>query len=88
MNKFLRNRKDGTIYDWHPILAANPVCEEITEEEAYPERFIKPKQVERVKKTRARRKTKLDLETKDLPDDPKQEAAPEIGQDASRGLPE
>jgi hypothetical protein len=38
--KYLRHKKDGTIYDWHPILAGNPLCEEVTEMEAYPERFI------------------------------------------------
>lgn len=38
-NRWLRNRVDGTIYGWDPYLAANPKCEEVTEEQAFPERF-------------------------------------------------
>jgi hypothetical protein len=38
--KYLKNKTDGTIYEWDEILAANPKCEEVTEEEAYPERFL------------------------------------------------
>jgi len=85
---YLRNTKDGFIYGWNEILAKNPLCEPVTEEEAYPERFVKPEQVEKVKKTRARRKTKaLDLSTEDTQEEPKR-VAPEIEADASRDLPE
>ena len=85
---YLRNKKDGFIYGWNEILAKNPLCEPVTEEEAYPERFIKPEQVEKVKKTRARRKTKaLDLSTEDTQEEPNR-VAPEIEADASRDLPE
>jgi hypothetical protein len=85
---YLRNKKDGFIYGWNEILAKNPLCEPVTEEEAYPERFVKPEQVEKVKKTRARRKTKaLDLSTEDTQEEPNW-VAPEIEADASRDLPE
>lgn len=88
MTKYLRNKNDGFIYGWNPILAANPLCEEVTEEEAFPERFVKPEQVERVKRTRTKTKTKaLDLSTDDIADEPKY-TAPEIEADASRNLPE
>ena len=88
MTRYLRNKVDGFIYGWNPILAANPKCEEVTEEEAFPEKFVKPEQVEKVKKTRAQRKTKpLDLSTDDTAENP-QYVAPEIEQDASRNLPE
>jgi hypothetical protein len=83
---YLRNKKDGFIYGWNEILAKNPLCEPVTEEEAYPERFVKPEQVEKVKKTRARRKTKaLDLSTEDTQEEPNR-VAPEIEADASRDL--
>ena len=85
--RFLRNIADGTIYDWHPILAANPKCVEVTEEEAYPERFLKKEMVAKVKRTQRRTKKKLDLTTDDLFDLPTS-VAPEIEADASRGLPE
>ena len=50
MPRYLRNRNDGWIYEWDAILAANPVCEEVSEEEAYPERFVKPEVVEKAKR--------------------------------------
>lgn len=85
--KYLRNIADGTIYDWHPILANNPKCEEVTEEEAYPERFVKPEAVKKVRKRRASTNTKLDLTTTDIPDDPVY-TLDELNEEASRGLPE
>jgi hypothetical protein len=88
--KYLRNKVDGFIYGWNPILAKNPKCEEVTEEEAFPERFVKPEQVEKVKKTRAKTKTKaLDLSTDadDIDEEPAY-TSPELEADASRGLPE
>jgi hypothetical protein len=69
MSRYLRNKQDGFIYDWHPILAANPRCEEVTEEQAFPERFVKPEVVEVVEQ---KRKTKgaLSLETANIPEPP------------------
>lgn len=60
--RYLRNRKDGTIYEWHEILARNPLCEEVTEEQAFPERFIKQGVAEKVALTR-KKKGALDLTT-------------------------
>ena len=84
---YLRNKKDGFIYGWNEILAKNPLCEPVTEEEAFPERFVKPEQVEKVKRTRTRRKTKaLDLSTDDIPTEPVY-SSPELEADASKDLP-
>lgn len=47
MTRFLRNKVDGTIYDWNEILAVNPKCEEVTEEQAYPERFAPRERIAR-----------------------------------------
>lgn len=85
MARYLRNRKDGFIYDWHPILAQNELCVEVTEEEAYPERFVKPEVVEKVEKVRTRR-GKLDLATADVAEPPAI-TNPDIAADASRRLP-
>lgn len=38
--RYLRHRGDGFIYGWSDILAQNPRLEEVTEQEAFPERFI------------------------------------------------
>jgi len=82
MTKYLRNKKDGFIYEWHPVLAKHPRCEEVTEEEAYPERFM-TSAVEKAKK----RTKKLVLETDDIPEEPVY-TSPELSADASRDLPE
>jgi hypothetical protein len=76
--RYLRNRRDGTIYEWDAILAENPLCEEITEQEAYPEKFIPPAQ-----KTR---KSKLKLETEEVPEPP-EFTNEELNIEASKGLP-
>lgn len=83
---YLRNKKDGFIYEWDEILAANPLCEAVTEEQAFPERFIPLKQVEQVRARRRATNTKLDLTIKDIPEAP-QHTAPDLAFDASRGLP-
>lgn len=83
MTRYLRNKADGFIYEWHPILANNPKCEEITEQEAFPERFAPVEVVEKAK----RRTKKLALETDDIPEAPVY-TSPELSADASRNLPE
>lgn len=80
--KYLRNKKDGTIYEWHPVLAANALCEEVTEQEAFPERF------KTAAVTKANKRTKkIELVTDDIPEEPEY-TSPELSADASRGLPE
>lgn len=37
--RYLKNRVDGFIYEYNDILAANPKCYEVSEQEAFPERF-------------------------------------------------
>lgn len=84
-SRYLRNRNDGFIYHWDPILAANSLCEEVTEEEAFPERFAKPEVVEKAKRGR-KKKGGLDFSTDDIPEPPAY-TPPELAADASRRLP-
>jgi hypothetical protein len=87
---FIRVKSDGFIYDYNPILAKNPDCEVVSEEVAYPERFIPPAAVQRVqeaaKATGRKKKGALDLTTADIPEAPAYTSA-ELAADASRGLP-
>lgn len=76
--RYLRNKKDGFIYEWNEILAENALCEEISEEEAIPEKFIPKKQ--------RGRKSALKLETADIPEEPAY-TPPELAEEATRGLP-
>ena len=75
--RWLRNIKDGEIYGWNEILAENPLTEEVTEEEAFPEKHMPKKQKGRPKK--------VNLETKNIPD-PKGTTPPELAEEASKGL--
>lgn len=69
--------KNGFIYEWNAILAENPSCKEVTEEEAYPERFVPKKQ--------KGRKSGLALETDEVPEEPAV-VNEELNIEASRGL--
>lgn len=77
MTQYLRHKVKGTIYSWNTEIAKNPNVETITEEEAFPERFI-PKEI----KTR---KSKLNIAPVAIEEPPPIEF-PEINEDASRGL--
>ena len=81
MARWLKNIKDGEIYGWNEILAANPLTKEVTEEEAFPQKFIPKKE--------KGRKTKIDLSVNEFKT---KETAPtsvteEINEEASKGLP-
>ncbi len=78
--RYLRDRS-GFIYEWNEILAENPACVEITEEEAFPEKFIPKKQKGR------KSGLKLETPTDEIPAEPAFENE-DINADASRGLPE
>jgi hypothetical protein len=52
MRKYLRHREDGFIYDWNPTLAKHPKLEEVTELQAYPERFKPEKPSKRPKENK------------------------------------
>ena len=90
---FIRVKADGFIYDFNPILAKNTECEVVSEEVAYPERFIPPAAAQRIadtaeiaKATGRKKKAALDLSTADIPEAPAY-TPPELAEEASRGLP-
>mgnify|MGYP003624406635 FL=1 len=86
--RWLRHVNDGFIYGWDHYLAQNPLVEEVTEEQAFPERFLKPAQVKRAKVVRAKSKSTLDLTTESVVYAAPATTDPELAADASRGLPE
>ena len=61
--KFLKHKLHGRVYTYHKHLAENPDFYEISEEEAFPERFIP--------KAQRGRKAKVDLKTEKIPKPPK-----------------
>ena len=85
--RYLKSRKDGTIFEWDPILADNHSLYEVTEEQAFPERFIPTEAIAAVAGKRTRQsKGKLDLHTDAIPEPPEEENEA-LNEDASRGLP-
>jgi hypothetical protein len=88
---YIRVKKDGFIYDYNELLAQNPACEVVSEEIAYPERFIPQHAAAHVAafqapKTPRKKKVALDLSTADIPEAPVY-TAPELAEEAMRGLP-
>lgn len=74
--KYLRNRNDGFIYPWNEYLAANPICEEVTEEQAFPEKF-EPKVAKG-------RKAKVNLMTDDIPEAPQDDPMADLNDELTR----
>ena len=77
-DRWLKNIVDGEIYRWNDILAENPRTKEVTEEEAFPEKFIP--------KAQKGRKPELDLSTEEDPIPVKDTVAPEIAAEATRNI--
>jgi len=74
------------IFEWDPILDKNPNLYEVTEEEAFPERFIPVAAIAAVAAKRGRpRKQALDLTTNDIPEEPAYNNDA-LNADASKGL--
>jgi len=87
---FIRVKADGFIYDFNPILAKNPECEVVSEEVAYPERFIPPAVVQQIaegdKSIGRKKRGMLDLTTAGIPEAPPY-TSPELAEEAARGMP-
>lgn len=85
--RYLKSRKDGWIFEWDPILDKNPHLYEVTEQEAFPERFIPTDAVEAVAVKRGRKKREpVDLFTADIPEEPAY-TNQALNTEAARGLP-
>lgn len=85
--RYLKSRRDGWIFEWDPVLAKRPDLYELSEQEAFPERFIPVKAIAAVAAKRGRKpREPLNLFTDDIPEEPgyTNEA---LNAEASRGLP-
>ena len=52
--RWLRHTEDGFIYGWTEDLAKHPKLREVSEEEAFPEKFVPAETVTRITKGRAK----------------------------------
>jgi hypothetical protein len=80
--QWIRSRVNGMVFPYNEVLAENPVCEVISEEEAFPEKFM-PAHAR--KRKRGPQQLTLDLTTEDIPEPPG--VPEEVRVQASRGLP-
>jgi hypothetical protein len=85
--RWLRNKVDGTIYGWNQYLANNPKCEEVTHEEAFPEKYVKPEAAAKIAKARGGKKPPLAGEEVVPVKDDVDNIVEELSADASRNLP-
>jgi hypothetical protein len=76
MRRYLRHKIKGTIYGWNTHLAGNPSVEEVSEEQAYPERFAP--------KVAKGRKPKVSLTTDDIPEAPELDLMADLNDELTR----
>lgn len=76
--RYLRHKNDGTIYEWDKYLGENDLFVDVTEEQAFPEKFMPKKQ--------AKRKAKISLATKKIPEQPAVVNV-ELASEAAKGWP-
>lgn len=81
--RYIRVKKDGFIYGYNEILAKNPECEVVDEDEVIPAQSVIE---EIVAKRSGRPRAALDLSTADIPEPPPH-TPPELAADATRKLP-
>jgi hypothetical protein len=76
MNKYLRHKTKGTIYGWSENMAKSQNVEEVTEEQAYPDRFAP--------KIAKGRKAKVSLMTDDIPEPPQDDPMADLNEELTR----
>jgi len=74
--RFLKHRLNGRVYSYHKYLAENKDFYEVSEQEAFPEKFMPAKQ--------KGRKSGLSLETPDVPEPP--EGSEELNEQLTKDL--
>lgn len=88
---YIRVKKDGFIYEYNERMAVHPECEVVSEQEAYPERFVTPsvaEKIEEIAKPKRGRKAKSGIDlTTDIPEEPVY-TDPELAAEAGLGWPE
>ena len=76
MDKYLRHKVKGTTYGWNAFLADNPNVEEVSEEQAYPERSAP--------KAAKGRKAKVSLTTEEIPEPPQDDLMADLNDELTR----
>ncbi len=69
MKLWLKHVEDGSVYDWHPLLAKHPKLREVTDEELFPEKYAPPQIVAKMEEIKAKRTEQLALFTDIIPED-------------------
>lgn len=80
--RYLKSKKHGDVYIWHELTAKNEDLYEVTEQEAFPERFM-PESAKTRSSTLA---DKLATPDQDI-EKATTGTPPELSKDAAKGLP-
>lgn len=78
MKVWLQHVEDGSLYDWHPILAKHPKLREVSDEELFPEKYAPPQIIAKMEAIKAKHTDQLDLFTDMIPEEPASEVNPEL----------
>lgn len=70
MKLWLRHVEDGTIYDWHELLAKHPKLRVVSDEELFPEKYAPPTIIAKMEEIKAKRTEQLGLFTDMIPEEP------------------
>jgi hypothetical protein len=77
MQRWLKHRGDGTVYDWNEYLAKHPMLYEVSDEELFPEKYAPPQIIAKMEQIKATHTEQLSLFTDMIPD----EVAPPINEE-------
>lgn len=80
--RYLKSKQHGDVFVWHELTARNEDLVEVTEEEAFPERFMPVAAVERKSKLSGKLAT-----SKAAVEKATTGTSPELAKDASKKLP-
>lgn len=69
MTRWLKHTEDGTLYDWHPLLAKHPKLVEISDENLFPEKYAPAPVVAKMEEVKAKHVEPLSLFTDIIPDE-------------------
>ena len=70
MKLWLRHVEDGSLYDWHPVLAKHPKLREVSDEELFPEKYAPPQIIAKMEEIKAKHTERLGLFTDLIPEEP------------------
>lgn len=70
MKIWLQHVEDGSLYDWHPILAKHPKLREVADDVLFPEKYAAPEVIAKIAEIKEKHTDQLGLFTESIPEPP------------------